>query len=94
MNKQEALEWIKSQKAWIDAYEFPEEHQDLYQELLELAVPKKVTREVIGMITHVQCPTCKRVMRHETSGTILRFCTNHKYCSVCGQSLDWSNDEI
>lgn len=94
MNKQEALEWIKSQKWWIDPYEFSEEHQDLYQELLELAVPKKVTREVIGMITHIQCPTCKRVMRHETSETILRFCTNHKYCSVCGQALDWSKDEI
>ena len=94
MNKQEALEWIKSQKAWIDHNEFPEEHQDLYQELLELAVPKKVTREVIGMITHVQCPTCKRVMRHETSETILRFCTNHKHCSVCGQALDWSTNEI
>lgn len=65
----------------------------LIQELLELSVPKKVTREVIGMITHVQCPTCKRVMRHETSGAILKFCTNHKHCSVCGQALDWSKDE-
>lgn len=96
MNKyQEALNnLLKFTVQWADCSEEGKVIQELvdYYSKDENAkqIPKNVTREVIGMITHVQCPTCKRVMRHETSGTILRFCTNHKHCSVCGQALDWT----
>ena len=31
---QKALEWISSQKGWIDPYEFSEEHQDMFEQLL------------------------------------------------------------
>ena len=31
---QEALEWISSQKGWIDPYEFSEEHQGMFEQLL------------------------------------------------------------
>jgi hypothetical protein len=92
MNKyQEALDFMLDQKAWIDQHEFSEENQNLYVELLQRATPKKVVREEVGKIIHVHCPNCDRVLRHETNPLIVRQ-VNHRFCSHCGQSLDWSKD--
>lgn len=50
MNKyEEALDWFNGNKGWIDPYEFPEEYQELFEEMLK--------REVVDNINEY-CKAC------------------------------------
>lgn len=101
MNKyQEALNFLcEHATEWSDDYDWDEnpigeyvpidEHElkayiQPLQELIDRATPRKldVTRATL------RCPTCKK--------EVTRRCMikrNIKYCSRCGQALDWSDEE-
>ena len=90
MNYQEALEWISSSKGWIDPYEFSEEHQQIYEYLLEKAVPKEVLIRVyddpiveLFYGTFIKyCPNCKEEVKNKVMGIHMS-----KYCQHCGQAI-------
>ena len=65
-------------------------HQDLdvLQELVDKATPKKPLKLEEGKYT---CPSCSMAFTLKTS--IKNMFVNNRYCDVCGQALDWSEDE-
>ena len=50
------------------------------QELVDRATPKKPIQKAAGRTV---CPNCERSIAREVSP---------RYCSVCGQRLDWSEE--
>lgn len=54
------------------------------QKVLERQIPTKVVcHKISNEIILKYCPTCRvRFLRY-----------GHKYCSECGQKLDWSDEE-
>lgn len=53
---------------------------NLLKALVEKATPKKPIQKAAGRIV---CPNCERSIAREVSP---------RYCSVCGQRLDWSEE--
>lgn len=53
---------------------------NLLKALVEKATPKKPIQKAVGRTV---CPNCERSIAREVSP---------RYCSVCGQRLDWSEE--
>jgi hypothetical protein len=98
MNKyQEALNWLSKNMGWIDDSEFPEKYQDIFNELLDKATPKK------PFINGPSCRVCSNcdtyVAKIYTQNGVYKTGTTElyefeiKFCPDCGQALDWSEDE-
>lgn len=58
----------------------PAEDWNLLKSLVEKATPKKPIQKAAGRTV---CPNCERSIAREVSP---------RYCIVCGQRLDWSED--
>ena len=56
----------------------PTAYWNLLKALVEKATPKKPIQKAAGRTV---CPNCERSIAREVSP---------RYCSVCGQRLDWS----
>ena len=70
-------------------------HCDTLQELVDKAIPKKVTQRqetdvVIGEYTAYDCPACKQEQIITFELEIVGF--KAPYCRHCSQALDWSNE--
>ena len=81
-----ALNAVCGQKDFYNA-EF-ESALALAIEALEKQIPKKpIIREAedsFGYVKHILCPNCKEI----------DFGYEHPcFCKLCGQAIDWSNDE-
>lgn len=81
MNKyEEALEWIRKNKGWIDPYEFPEGQQVLFEELLNRAIPSIITTKTIFIYdehkNYYECPSCMDEVSQD-----------YLFCPNCGQAL-------
>lgn len=86
MNKYEqALEWLNGNKGWIDHVEFPEEHQNVFEELLNKSIPMKP----IGEHTNRKCGRCETRLR---SGQGSSSRTRDTVCRNCFQVVDWGED--
>jgi hypothetical protein len=71
---------------YIDHKHFSQLYQDefdLIQELVERATPKKPIYVNRGH----ECPTCSNCDIEGELGY------QYKYCSECGQTIDWSSDD-
>jgi len=78
MNKYEnALQWLKNNRGHIDYYEFPEEYQELFEELIENKMPKdlKFDKETLSYT----CQGCNWDLTEEE--------INFDYCPYCGQRI-------
>ena len=98
MNKyQEALNYLvsdgthKTLHSWGDEIEVETEHGEeslnLLQELVDKATPMKPTKLENGKYS---CDSC--AMAFTVKYLKNRF-LSHTYCDVCGQKLDWSDEE-
>lgn len=58
----------------------PSKDWNLLKALVEKATPKKPIQKAAGRTV---CPNCERSTAREVSP---------RYCSVCGQRLDWSEE--
>ena len=58
----------------------PTKDWNLLKSLVEKATPKKPIQKAAGRTV---CPNCERSIAREVSP---------RYCSVCGQRLDWSEE--
>lgn len=58
----------------------PSKDWNLLKDLVEKATPKKPIQKAAGRTV---CPNCERSIAREVSP---------RYCSVCGQRLDWSKE--
>ena len=58
----------------------PTAEWNLLKALVEKATPKKPIQKAAGRTV---CPNCERSIAREVSP---------RYCSVCGQRLDWSEE--
>ena len=72
-----ALEWLRNNRGHIDHYEFSEEHQELFEELLE----KKITKD-LKFDKETLLYTCEGCNWDLTEEEI-----NYDYCPYCGQRL-------
>ena len=78
MNKyQEALKKLRKIEQTENTWD---ENCDVLQELVDKATPKKPIQKAAGRTV---CPNCERSIAREVSP---------RYCSVCGQRLDWSEE--
>lgn len=90
MNKyQEALGFLKEsarENYFRQQVQIREERETIFksseylQELVDKATPKKPIQKAAGRTV---CPNCERSIAREVSP---------RYCSVCGQRLDWSEE--
>ena len=87
---QEALDRIKtlidiaSDKLSVKGKALVMESVDILQELVNKATPKKVNkyRRHTKLEPTYFCPICENIVEKE-----------HKYCTECGQALDWSDED-
>ena len=81
MNKyQNSLDnFVKALNLFTNFKSMHEWKSDL-QELVDKATPKKPIQKAAGRTV---CPNCERSIAREVSP---------RYCSVCGQRLDWSEE--
>ena len=78
MNKyQEALKKLRKIEQTENTWD---ENCDVLQELVDKATPKKPIQKAAGRNV---CPNCMRSTAREVSP---------RYCSICGQRLDWSEE--
>lgn len=78
MNKyQEALEKLREIEQTENTWDV---NCDVLQELVDRATPKKPIQKAAKRIV---CPNCERSIAREVSP---------RYCIVCGQRLDWSEE--
>ena len=87
-NETEAIECLKSNKP-TSGYVMLQESIDMAIKALEKQIPKKppvVNRPSIFVKVPV-CPNCS------TSEHYQPLYEKTKYCSNCGQKLDWSDEE-
>lgn len=86
MNKyQEALSNIRYYYAQSQKYKKLQKYNakrqlETLQELVDKDTPKKPIQKAAGRTV---CPNCERSIAREVSP---------RYCSVCGQRLDWSEE--
>ena len=76
MTTSETIECLKSNKL-TSGYVMLQESIDMAIKALEKQIPKKPTDRCM----YKKCPTCGNVE--------IEFC---KYCSDCGQRLDWKKE--
>lgn len=86
MNKyREALERLrileKAKNLHYQNQVAPQVDCDVLQELVDKATPKKPMQKAAGRKV---CPNCERSTVREVSP---------RYCSICGQAIDWSDNE-
>lgn len=78
MNKyQEALKKLRKIEQTENTWD---ENCEVLQELVDKATPKEPIQKAAGRTV---CPNCERSIAREVSP---------RYCSVCGQRLDWSEE--
>nr|DAT74989.1 MAG TPA: ribosome, girodazole, girolline, antibiotic complex, 50S [Caudoviricetes sp.] len=94
MNKyQEALDYLAvslqvfdetvDDKTYRDELEAKRENaRKELQELVDKATPKKPIQKAAGRKV---CPNCERSTVREVSP---------RYCSICGQAIDWGTDDL
>lgn len=85
---QKALEWYKGNKGWIDHYEFPEEHQKVFEELLQKATPMEHK-----YLTDQECKKCggNGLYLEDYEYDELTYIEGRDYCPNCGQKIDWTD---
>jgi hypothetical protein len=87
----EALDWIEHNKGWIDHYEFPEKYQELFEMLLTRANPIKPNLEVVPLAgIEYHCQVCSHRV-YKKWGWNNEYVP--KYCSECGQKIEWNWSE-
>ena len=94
MNKyQEALEVAKIEY-FTPTDEGTKEKQEAYktlQELVDRATPKKVVYEKLFGEDTATCPNCHNgILEQDAFNTQIFY--SGKYCSHCGQALDWEKE--
>ena len=92
MTAKEALEYFKRRKEQTGLSDRVQQAEDLAIKALEKQIPKKPDFEGDGYDDNGNiiydtwiCPCCKE--RYEV------YYDNYKYCPVCGQALDWGEEE-
>ena len=83
MTNQEAIETIKVAISEVE-WNYPMEYAVAFEkaiEALEKQIPKKIYRDNDnGVYEKEFCPSCNK-----------RLFSDEKYCSRCGQALDWGD---
>ena len=67
----------------------PKEEYLEYEALKEKNTPKKADMTVFN----TYCPHCKQALGKEFAMNGLRGRLGTQYCPICGQALDWSEEE-
>lgn len=65
---------------------------DLLKELVDKEIPKKPLDVCTPVVKWGLCPVCKGEL-NKLGGKPNRVFSNQKYCSDCGQALDWRNED-
>ena len=60
-------------------------------ESLTKQTPQKVTHEAT-LISETTCPRCKNVVGSYIDFNGVKTKVQYQYCSICGQALDWSDE--
>lgn len=77
------VKWVEPQDNWTEE---DWEHYRTVIKALDKQIPKKANVSIKGTTdfnTSAHCPTCHKML----IGSV------PKYCSNCGQALDWSDEE-
>lgn len=92
MTPKEAIEQLES--LIINSQYFHDEEGDIWEkdiealnmaiEALEKQIPKKPIDKTKSTDDYGYCPNCK---------TIIDDYSDFKFCSTCGQAIDWSEEE-
>ena len=91
-NEAEAIECLKSNKP-TSGYVMLQESIDMAIEALEKQIPKKPIRHAVW--EDFKCPACgsTEIRPYDTEYREYDKDCEFKYCSDCGQKLDWSDEE-
>ena len=101
MTKQEAR---KIRSAYNNGFQYPfgggfiekcnmievDRHAELLNEVLEKQIPKKPLDVQTPLVTWGLCPSCKGELS-KLGGRPNRIFIGTRYCSDCGQALDWND---
>lgn len=95
MNRYEkSLERIKKNLCpSADWTEEDHEHLKTIFDALEKQIPKNVEIQMSGVnyeYCYYHCPTCGRHILSRICGDLVAG-SRERYCSICGQALDWSD---
>lgn len=90
LNRLQGAEYIVDEYGTVDN-SAKERAFDMAIEALEKQIPKKP-------VDNHHCPNCgsglaTEHITQEEYKEICRACFNPKYCSECGQAIDWSDEE-
>ena len=67
---------------------------DVIQELVDKATPKKPIAEYVVDGRYCVCPECGALLDEECLlKTYKCLREGHQYCHVCGQAIDWSEED-
>lgn len=91
-NETEAIECLESNKP-TSGYVMLQESIDMAIEALEKQIPKKPIRHAVW--EDFKCPACgsTEIRPYDTEYREYDKDCEFKYCSDCGQKLDWSDEE-
>lgn len=82
---EETLDWFNGNKGWIDPYEFPEEYQELFEDMLKREIPMKPKLTE----NNGYCTCCGEAFGKKNIS--INPTKWQAYCSICGQKIDWSD---
>ena len=85
----EAIDYFKRRKTQLRLADTIQQAEDLAIKALEKQIPKSPTLDIVypSGIRSYKCPVCEK-------GCLVRTDLYYpKYCSNCGQALDWSDTE-
>ena len=68
-----------------------EPYRNTIIESLTKQTPQKVTHEAT-LIRETTCPRCKNVVGSYIDFNGVKTKVQYQYCSICGQALDWSDE--
>lgn len=75
---------------FLDTHDI-EPYMNTIIESLTKQTPQKVTHEAT-LIRDTTCPRCKNVVGSYIDFNGVKTKVQYQYCSICGQALDWSDE--
>lgn len=75
---------------FLDTYDI-EPYMNTIMESLKKQMPQKVTHEAT-LIRDTTCPRCKNAVGSYIDFNGVKTKVQYQYCSICGQALDWSDE--
>lgn len=94
MTPKEAIKILEIAKAEVE-WNYPLDYAiaiDTAIEALEKQIPKKPTDVCEPVVRWGICPVCKGEL-NKLGGRPNRIFQSQKYCSDCGQAIDWGDEE-